>query len=137
MKIKKIIILGLMIITIITVPLTTAENNYENSGPILEVGLSTYLGTNGPKIFVRNIGDEIAHNVKLVNLSVVGNVVYNNRVTYWEKDVSPDSTISDYPNSLFFGLGVFTATITVSCDEGVTTTGSGNGIVFGLILFVP
>jgi hypothetical protein len=108
-----------------------------DSGPELEVGLRTCISMHGPEISVKNIGDATAHNVTLIDLTIDEFVVYNNRVYNWRRDLKPGYTLMDYPNSLFIGFGVFTASITVTCDEGATGTGSGNGIIFGPLIFVP
>ena len=52
-------------------------------------------------------------------------------------DVEPGTTWFGSPNSMFFGFGRFTATMTITCDEGITDTGSGNGFIFGPFVFVP
>ena len=118
-------------------PFCIAENSVNEPGPEFEVGLATCISIHGPEISVKNIGDAIAHNVKLIDLTIQGFVVYNNRVTSFRDEVEPGHTAFSYPNSLFVGFGIFRATMTVTCDEGVTGTGSGNGIIFGPLIFVP
>ena len=135
-----IVIISFLIIGM-SLPTITAENTFEESGPELEVGLYTSIGnglaSQGLCISVKNTGDSTAHNVTLIDLSIDGYVLYNNRVTEWGRDVEPGHTLIDYPESMFFGFGIFTATMTVTCDEGVNGTGSGNGFILGPILFVP
>jgi len=41
------------------------------------------------------------------------------------------------PSGMLIGFGRFTATMTVTCDEGVIGTGSGNGFILGFIIIVP
>jgi hypothetical protein len=129
------------IITSLSLPLVTAENTANNTGPEFEVGIYPGIGFglnfHGFEISVKNIGDSTAHNVTLTNLSIEGNVLYNNRVTGWHRDIDPGVTMLGYPNNLFLGLGRFTATMTVTCDEGITGTGSGNGFIFGPFIIVP
>ena len=140
--IKKITFLIITFVIIgLLLPLITAENTSNNSGPEFEVGLypsiSFGLNYDGLEIYVKNIGDSTAHNVTLTNLSIQGAVLYNNRVTEWYRDIEPGITLIDSPNSMFIGLGKFTATMTVTCDEGITGTGSGNGFIIGPLIFVP
>ena len=122
-------------------PVISAENTLEESGPELEVGLYTSIGngltSQGLCISVKNTGDSTAHNVTLTDLSIDGYVLYNNRVTEWGRDVEPGHTLISYPESMFIGFGMFTATMTVICDKGVNDTGSGNGFILGPLIFVP
>lgn len=129
------------IITSLSLPLITAENTTNNNGPKFEVGLYPSIGFglsfHSFDISVKNIGDATAHNVTLTNLSIQGNVIYNNRVTEWYRDIEPGTTLLGSPNSMFIGFGKFTATMTVTCDEGIIGTGSGNGFIFGPFIIVP
>jgi len=139
---KKITFLIISFVIIgLSFPLITAENISNNSGPEFEISLYTGIGFGlnyeGLYISVKNIGDSMARNVTLTDLSIEGNVLYNNRVTQWYRDIEPGVTLIDSPNSMFIGLGRFTATMTVTCDEGITGTGSGNGFIFGPFIFVP
>ena len=140
--VKKINFLIIAFVIIgLSFPLATAENTSKNSGPEFEVGLYPSIGFglsfHGFEISVKNIGDSTAHNVTLINLSIDGNVLYNNRVTKWERDIEPGTTLLGSPNSLFIGMGRFTATMTITCDEGIIGTGSGNGFIFGPFIIVP
>ena len=141
-RMKKIIVLIItFVVIVISLPLITAENTVNNSGPEFEISLYPIIGS-GLKfgtiiISVKNIGDSTAHNVTLTDFSIDGNVIYNNRVTEWDRDIEPGTALLGAPNSLFIGFGRFTATITVTCDEGVNGTGSGNGFIFGFLIFVP
>jgi hypothetical protein len=136
--IRKIIIISIVCLMFWQgLPILVAPHTMKESGPEFEVGLATSISAHGPEISVKNIGDATAHNVTLIDLAIDGFVVYNNRVYNWRRDVKPGYTLFDYPNSLFIGFGIFTASITVTCDEGVTGNGSGNGIIVGPIIFVP
>jgi len=140
--VKKINFLIIAFVIIgLSFPLVTAGNTSKNSGPEFEIGLYTSIAWgltyNGLSISVKNIGDSTAHNVTLTNLSIKGNVLYNNRVTKWERDIEPGTTLLGSPYTMFIGLGRFTATMTITCDEGITDTGSGNGFIFGSLIFVP
>jgi len=136
----KFLIIAFVIIGL-SFPLITAKNTSKNSGPEFEIGLYPSIGFglsfSGLTIYVKNIGDSIAHNVTLINLSIDGNVLYNNRVTEWRRDIEPGTALLASPNSMFIGLGRFTATMTITCDEGITDTGSGNGFIIGPLIFVP
>jgi len=142
MKSKKLAIVTISFLIIgMFLPVISAENTFEESGPELEAGLYTGIGFGfnygGLGISVKNIGDATAHNVTLIDLSIDGNVLYNNRVTEWGKDVEPGHMLIASPRSMFFGFGIFTATMTVTCDEGVNDTGRGNGLILGPLIFVP
>ena len=138
-----VVTISLLIIGM-SLPIITAENTGGESSPEFEVGLATGIGLGlgfitdqSLEITVKNVGGVTAHNVTLIDLSIDGRVLYNNRVTEWYRDVEPGSTLYDEPNSLFLGFGTFTATMTVTCDEGVNGTGSGTGIILGPLIFVP
>jgi hypothetical protein len=136
--IRKIAIIAMVFSIVgLSIPLTTAENISNESGPEFEVGLEFCISVHGPSIYVKNVGDATAHNVKLTDLTVDGFVVYNNRVTSFRDDVEPGHAIFTYPNSFFIGFGIFKASITVTCDEGITGTGIGNGIIIGPLIIVP
>ena len=134
-------LIAICITTSLSLPLVTAENTANNTGPEFEVGLYTSIGFglsfHGFEISVKNIGDSTAHNVTLIDLSIDGNVLYNNRVSKWERDIEPGTTLLGCPHNLFIGMGRFTATMTVICDEGIIGTGSGNGFIFGPFIIVP
>ena len=138
---KIIFLIATCIITSLSLPLIIAGNTVYNTGPEFEIGLYPGIGCGltfqGFEISVKNIGDSTAHNVTLTNLSIEGNVIYNNRVTRWYRDIEPGTTLLGCPHNLFIGMGRFTATMTVTCDEGITGTGSGNGFIFGPFIFVP
>ena len=141
---KKVVIVPLfLMIGMLFLPMITAET--PDSGPAFEVDLAPGIGNGlwdgvtgqGLTITVKNIGDTTVHNVILTDLSIDGRVSYNNRVTEWHRDIEPGSTLYDRPNSLCLGFGTFTATMTVTCDEGVNGTDSGSGIILGPLIFVP
>ena len=125
-------------------PIISAENTGGESSPEFKIGLETTisLGWNygGVQIYVKNIGDATAHNVTLTDFQIDGLVLYNNRGASWfrdEYDIEPGDTIHGYPETCILGFGRFTATMTVTCDEGVNGTGSGNGFILGPLIFVP
>lgn len=138
---KKIIIPLFVVISMLILPMVFAENTDGESGPEFQVRLKPAFGNCFVyyvfKISVKNVGDATAHNVTLIDLIIDGKVLYNNRVTEWKKSIEPGETIHDSPDSTFIGFGIFTATMTVTCDEGVNGTGSGNGFILGPIIFIP
>ena len=145
MKSKKLAIVTISLLIIgMSLPIITAENTGGESSPEFEVGLATGIGfglgfitDQSLEITVKNVGDVTAHNVTLTDFSIDGRVLYNNRAAEWYRDVEPGSTLYAEPNSLFLGFGTFTATMTVTCDEGVNGTGGGTGIILGPLIFVP
>jgi hypothetical protein len=138
-----VITISLLIIGM-SLPIISAENTFEESSPEFKIGLETTisLGWNygGVQIYVKNIGDATAHNVTLTDFQIDGLVLYNNRGASWfrdEYDIELGDTIHGYPETCILGFGRFTATMTVTCDEGVNGTGSGNGFILGPLIFVP
>lgn len=139
---KKVATVSIVVlISMFSLPMIPASTVETESGPELEVFLGTCISNgfrqDNLEIAVENVGDATAHNVTLINLIIDGNVVYNNRRTEWNRDIEPGHILYDNPRSLFFGFGVFKATMTVTCDEAVEATGSGNGIMLGFLIFVP
>jgi hypothetical protein len=136
-----LVLFALSIIGMLVLPISAFEINEEKSTPELDVFLWTSIGNGltgyGLEIAVKNTGEATAHNVVLTDLTINGMVMYNNRPTEWSRDIEPGTTLLDYPESLFLGFGPFTATMTVTCDEDVTATGSGNGLIIGPLIFVP
>ena len=132
---KIIFLIAICIITNLLLPLITTESTANNTGPEFEIGLYPSIGFglsfHAFEISVKNIGNLTAHNVTLTDLNIEGNVIYNNRVTRWYRDIEPGTTLLGCPHNLFIGMGRFTATMTVTCDEGITGVGSGNGFIFG------
>ena len=141
---KKMIIPLLLVVSMLVLPMVSSENTNE-SGPEFEVGLETTIALSfdygGIQMYVKNIGDAPAHNVTLTDFQMDGSVVYNNRGAYWfgseNAVLEPGERIGAYPMTSIFGFGRFTATMTVTCDEGINGTGSGNGIILGFLIYVP
>ena len=107
-----------------------------NSEPILKIEINPKINVLSIYYSVLNIGDATAHNVTYSNISFEGNVLYNSRTSILTRKLDPDNSV--YAGTdLFIGFGRFTATISVTCDEGVSDTTSVNGIVLGPLYFIP
>ena len=143
-KIVGILVCALIITTIIPISLASennGKNNLNESEPEFEVGLAPGVFTSIPlnilpfgelRISIRNIGDATAHNVKLINLSADGNILFNSRIIEWNRDIEPGKKILGYFNGMFMGFGRFNMTMTITCDEGVIGTGRSSGFILGL-----
>jgi hypothetical protein len=134
---KKIIIVSIVVIVILGfLPIVSSENGMENK-PDLETSIRTGFNMIF-YMYVENIGDETAHNVTLTNVTVDGNVIFNfQEINQYSVNIPPgERTIID-PNSFSIGFGVFTVTMTVSCDEKVMSTASANGLMFGPFYIIP
>lgn len=107
-----------------------------NAGPELSVGLAPEHATL-LVIQVENHGDATAHNITLTGLNISGFVFYNNRIKETNLDVEPGDSIMFSANTAFYGLGFFTATMTVTCDEQINATGTSRGFVFIDNVYIP
>jgi len=116
--------------------LTFSVATHNESGPVLYVGILTGIQFPGPSFRVRNIGDESAHNVELIDIAVDGNVLYNNRSVKIADEMEPGDSTIDAVNSCFIGYGVFSMVLTVTCDEGVFYSDKTNGLIIGPFMFI-
>ena len=116
--------------------LTFSVATHNESGPVLYVGILTGIQFPGPSFRVKNIGDESAHNVELIDIAVDGNVLYNNRSEKIADELEPGDGTIDAVNSCFIGYGVFSMVLTVTCDEGVFYSDKTNGIIIGPFMFI-
>ena len=107
-----------------------------NATPELRVELPP-VGATFLMIKVENTGDTTAHNITLTDLDISGFVFYNNRIKETNMNVEPGDSITFSPDTVFLGFGFFTATMTVTCDERVNTTGTSRGFVFIDNVYVP
>lgn len=127
---KKILFVSILFLsTIFFVPAV-------NATPELQVELPP-VGATFLMIKVENTGDTTAHNITLTDLDIDGFVFYNNRIKETNMDVEPGDSITFSANTAFYGLGFFTATMTVTCDEQVNATGASRGFVFIDNVYVP
>ncbi len=145
---KKFAIVTIVVImSMLLLPIIPANTFEDEPNPEFEVSLATTLGLSfeygGIQIYVKNVGDAPAHNVTLTDLQMDGLVVYNNRGMEWgphyeeSKILEPGEQVSGHPQTCIFGFGRFTVNMTISCDEGISSTGTGNGIILGFLIFVP
>lgn len=108
-----------------------------DSGPELEVEVLTGPHFPSPAFRVVNIGDVTVHNLRLTDTIVVGNILYNNRDINIADSLVPDEMDIDSVNSWFFGFGIFSITVTVTCDEGVFSSDVTNGFIIGSLVLIP
>jgi len=127
---KKIVFISILFLASILVFPTV------NAGPELSVELPP-VGATFLMIQVENHGDATAHNITLTDLDISGFVFYNNRIKETNLDVKPGASITFSANTAFYGLGFFTATMTVTCDEQVNATGTSRGFVFIDNVYIP
>ena len=108
-----------------------------DSGPELEVEILTGPHFPSPSVRVVNIGDVTVHNLKLTDTVVEGNILYNNRDVTMKDSLEPDERDITSVNSWFFGFGIFSITVTVTCDEGVFSSDVTNGFIIGSLVLIP
>jgi hypothetical protein len=136
---KKVVIsLIFLIIGMLFLPMITAETPVNDSGPELE----SYI-RNGFRIFtfqilVKNTGDETAHNVTITNATADGNIFFNFQESKLPgENLEPGKNTELGTNSMVLGFGNFSISITVSCDEGASSTSSVIGLIFGPFMIIP
>ena len=132
-KTLTVIIICLMILMSLPVVMGVTHNE---SGPVLNIVILSGPHFPGPSFRVKNIGDETAHNVELTDITIDGDILYNNREMKIADEMEPgDSDISS-ANSWFIGFGIFSIVITITCDEGVFYSDKTNGIIIGPFMFI-
>ena len=139
MKSKKLAVVTISLLIIgMSLPVITAENTGGGSSPELE----SYI-RNGFRIFtfqilVKNTGDETAHNVTITNATAGGNIFFNFQESKLSgKNLEPGKVTELGTNSMVLGFGNFSISITVSCDEGASSTSSVIGLIFGPFMIIP
>jgi len=117
------------------IPLSLAGTT--DAGVELEVKILTGPHVISPALRVKNVGDETAHNVKVTDTVVVGDVLYNNREMKISDSLGPDEMEITSLNTGLIGFGVFSITVNVTCDEGFFSSGVTNGFIIGPFLLIP
>jgi hypothetical protein len=128
-----------ILLVILNAPSLSAETTSNTNGPELETyiihSLNNWLVV---RIHVENIGDATAHNVTITSVSIEGNVIFNfQKTTQWADDLEPGEIAILDPNSLIIGFGIFTISMTVSCEEGASSTSTVTGLIVGPFIFIP
>jgi len=140
MKSKKLVFIVCMMLIIISIPISMATPEQDSlnvsSVPNLEVRIMSGFDIWNIFFTVENIGDTTVHDVKLIDMAVEGNVLYNSRIWLVSSELEP-SQQAHYSTDMILGFGIFTVTLTVTCEEGDLINASANGFIFGNIYFIP
>lgn len=140
MKKKIVTVVIVVIFLVLSIPLVIGgtEKMTGDPGPELDTYILSGFSFPCVNVHVRNIGDAIAHNVKITDITIEGIVILNfQKSKIWSVDLEPkEMTILD-PNSMNIGFGKFTISMTVTCDEGTSSTSSATGLIFGPLVFIP
>ena len=131
--IQRIVVCIVIFIAVLT-PISAVQNN---SGPEIDIEILRGPHFPSPMIRITNNGNDSAHNVKIIDVEVNGNVLYNNRESIIEDILEPDSYKIADVNSWFFGFGLFDITIYVSCDEGMFISDTTNGLIIVSLILIP
>jgi hypothetical protein len=132
-KMKKIVAGTMcMVLFLIAVPLVSADE-----GPDLDIHIIAGPSFPTPVFKVTNRGDSTAHNVCMTDVTIEGNVLYNNRESSIASNLEPDSFKICTPNSWVIGFGLFSMNITLTCDEGVFVSDTVNGFMIGPVQLIP
>jgi hypothetical protein len=133
---KKTILCVIVSMMLLLTSLTFSVATHNESGPALEVRILTGFQFPNPSFRVDNIGDETAHNVELTDITVDGDILYNNRDMKIADEIESGHWTIDAANSWFIGYGVFSMVVTVTCDEGVFSSDETNGFIIGPFIFI-
>jgi len=134
---KTVIVAFVLVSSILLVPMTNSVQAIQ-SGPELESHIRNGFRVATFEILVKNIGDETAHNVRITDATVTGNIFFNFQESNLpSKDIEPGYTIDLDTRSLVIGFGNFTLSITVTCDEGASSTSSVVGLIMGPFMIIP
>lgn len=119
------------------------ENSYCNvtlvPEPIVSLEIDIIAGFSfpSPTIIIRNKGTVEIHSVKIADIAIEGNVIYNNRETPVDTVLEPNDVAITSLNTWLIGLGSFSIVVTISCDEGSFSSDEINGLIFGPFIFIP
>jgi hypothetical protein len=134
---KKTIVCIVVSVMFLLTSLTFSVATHNENGPVLEVEVLSGPHFPAPAFRVRNIGDETVHNVELTDITVDGNILYNNRDMKLADEFEPEQWTIYGPNSWFIGFGTFSMIVTVTCDEGVFSSDETNGFIVGALVLIP
>ena len=119
------------------IPTIGAYETGENE-PELETYIYSGFHIFSFKIHVKNIGTVAAHNVKITDVSTDGSIYYNFQQAKMESyTINPGMSTAFETRSMAFGMGNFSVSMTVSCDEGMSSTSSVIGVIIGPFIFIP
>ena len=90
-----------------------------------------------PLYEIKNTGDTSIHNVVLINTTVDGPILYNNRDVVIADVIEPGDWAHFDSNTWFIGFGMFSIEISVTCDEGIFSSDVTNGFIIGSLIFIP
>ena len=135
---KKFFVISLVLLMCLClIPGISAEKS-NNEGVELETSIMTGVNVWFFGIYVDNVGEEVAHNVRLTDVTVDGNVIFNFQESkQYERDINPGAMTLLDPNSGVIGYGKFDLSMTITCDEGCTLTSSVEGFMFGPFYIIP
>ncbi len=140
MQSKKLVFIFCMMLIIISIPISMATPEQDSlnvsSVPNLEVRIMSGVDILSISFTVENIGDTTVHDVKLIDMAVEGNVLYNSRIWLVSSELEP-SQKAHYSTDMILGFGRFTVTLTVTYEEGDSISTSANGFIFGFIYIIP
>jgi hypothetical protein len=134
---KKVLAILISMLLLCFVPSLSGERSVD-SGPELEMYVCNGFQLSTFYIHVKNIGDETAHNVHITNATVEGRIFFNFQESHLRSyDIEPNGLERLSTNSMVFGLGNFTFSVTITCDEGTTVSSSVVGLIIGPIMLIP
>ena len=135
---RNIVPLGIIIIFLLMlIPAIGAYESVEDE-PELETYIYSGFHIFEFKIHVENIGTVPAHHVKITDVNTDGSIYYNFQPAKMrEYTINPGMSTAFVTRSMAFGMGNFSVSMTVSCDEGMSSTSSVIGVIIGPFIFIP
>jgi len=135
---KPITPLGVIIIFLLMLIPTIYAFEPIDDEPELETYIYSGFHIFSFRIHVENTGTATAHNVKITDITTNGSIYYNFQPAKMkEYDVNSGMATALETRSMAFGLGNFSVSMTVSCDEGMSSTSSVIGVIIGPFIFIP
>ena len=135
---KHIIPLGIIIIFLLMLIPTTQGYKDFNEEPELETYIYSGFHVFSFKIHISNIGTATAHNVKITDVTTDGSIYFNFQPAKMQAyTINPGMSTALETRSMAFGMGNFSVSMTVSCDEGMSSTSSVIGVIIGPFILIP